>query len=187
MPTRPSKRRSPFWSFSREPFEAIAAIERLHLYAQKLDYRVSSMAKAEALLRAYLNQNLTVVEEELQRRRSLKREVLERQRRSLVEKDKRDLEKQMASYSHRMERTAVRRPGPSGNVNRQSAPLFDLSKIRFSATDLARIQIPPTLTKVEDKTLAYCFKYWNLVFDQSLNGCCFSIPGSTGPNTTIFL
>lgn len=157
----------------REPFEAIGAIERLHLYAQKLDYRVPSMAKAEALLRAYLNQNLTVVEEELQRRRSVQREALERQRRSLVEKDKRDLEKQMEAYRHRMEQTAVRRPGPVKNVHRPSAPLFDLSTIRFSATDLARIQIPPTLTKVEDKTLAYCFKYWNLVFDQSFERVLF--------------
>lgn len=157
----------------REPFEAIAAIERLHLYAQKLGYRIPSMAKAEALLRAYLNQNLTVVEEELQRRQSLKREALERQRRSLVEKDKQDLEKQMELYRQRMEGTTPRRPGPSKTVRPPSSPLFDLSAIRFSATDLARIQIPPTLTKVEDKTLAYCFKYWNLVFDQSFERVLF--------------
>jgi len=44
---------------------------------------------------------------------------------------------------------------------------FDLSHIRFSAEELARIEIPARLTRKEDRVLAFCYKYWNLVGDPS--------------------
>jgi hypothetical protein len=43
--------------------------------------------------------------------------------------------------------------------------LIDLSKIRFSPEDVAKIIINPTVTRKEDKILAYCYKYWLCVND----------------------
>lgn len=44
---------------------------------------------------------------------------------------------------------------------------FDLSRIEFDAADVARIEIPKTLERDEDKTLAYCHKYWLRVDDPA--------------------
>ncbi|MDR1443973.1 MAG: hypothetical protein LBI94_03745 [Treponema sp.] len=43
----------------------------------------------------------------------------------------------------------------------------DFSTVTFSDEDLARIEIPSRFTRVEDKTLIYCMKYWNLVNDAA--------------------
>ncbi len=37
---------------------------------------------------------------------------------------------------------------------------FDLGKIEFDKSDIARIEIPANLVRDEDKVLAYCHKYW---------------------------
>lgn len=50
---------------------------------------------------------------------------------------------------------------------------FDLSKIKFSAQDRARVEILPSLTRREDKVLAYCWKYWDLVKDPGFERLCF--------------
>lgn len=42
----------------------------------------------------------------------------------------------------------------------QERNFFDLSRIEFDAADVARIEIPAGLEKDEDRTLAYCHKYW---------------------------
>ncbi|HOX91430.1 MAG TPA: hypothetical protein PLC54_00805 [Spirochaetales bacterium] len=44
---------------------------------------------------------------------------------------------------------------------------FDLSRIEFDAADVARIEIPVGLERDEDKTLAYCHKYWLRVDDPA--------------------
>lgn len=43
--------------------------------------------------------------------------------------------------------------------------IFDLSKIEFEKADIARIEIPAGLERDEDRTLAFCHKYWHLVHD----------------------
>jgi hypothetical protein len=50
---------------------------------------------------------------------------------------------------------------------------FDLSKIAFSEEDVASIEIPATLESKEDKTLAFCFKYWNRVSDHGFERLVF--------------
>lgn len=45
-------------------------------------------------------------------------------------------------------------------LSREEKNFFDLSRIEFDADDVARIEIPAGLERDEDKTLAYCHKYW---------------------------
>ncbi len=156
----------------RDRFEAVAALERYSRYSRRLDYCVEALSAAEALVRAYVTESLSVLEDERRRREERKRLARDEERRRLVERDKSDLEE-----GRRKRRSAAaasplpRRPAPQRRPT--PAPVIDLSSIRFSAADLARIQIPPTLTKVEDKTLAYCFKYWNLVADAAFERVLF--------------
>jgi len=50
---------------------------------------------------------------------------------------------------------------------------FDPSKIRFTAEERARVEIPAALTRREDKVLAYCAKYWNLARDPAFERTVF--------------
>ena len=159
-----------------ERFEAIAAIERLRRYADRIPYCERTMATAEDLVRAYLNESLDVVQAERSRRQAERQRTAAAHRRALVEQDKRDLERELRSMRNKKAEqghaAAARRP-----AERQSAPrvaaILDLSLLRFSAADLVRIQIPPKLTTIEDKTLAFCFKYWNLVGDAAFERVLF--------------
>ncbi len=56
---------------------------------------------------------------------------------------------------------------------RARQPAFDLTNIQFNPQDLARIQIPPAITRTEDIVIAYCLKYWNLVFDAAFEKTVF--------------
>jgi hypothetical protein len=57
---------------------------------------------------------------------------------------------------------------------RESAPAaIDFSAVVFSGEDLKRIEIPPGLSRIEDQTLAYCAKYWNLIDDVSFEQILF--------------
>lgn len=46
------------------------------------------------------------------------------------------------------------------NQEESKKNFFDLSKIEFDKSDIARIEIPNNLARDEDKVLAYCHKYW---------------------------
>jgi len=164
----------------RERFEAVMAIERLHRYAERLRYCEKSMAKAEALIRAYVTESLSIVEEERQRRREAEARSQAEERRRLVAQDKAELLKQQRMRSLKERQKALQeaqrhtRLQKSAGVKAQPPQVhIDLNAIRFSAADLARIQIPPTLTRIEDKTLAFCFKYWNLVHDSAFERILF--------------
>ncbi len=164
----------------RERFEAVMAIERLHRYAQHLRYCEKSMAKAEALIRAYVTESLSVVEEERQRRKALQEQAQAAERRRLVAQDKAELLKQRSlAEKQRRQRALKETPRnsalhkPNANAAQKTQVYIDLNAIRFSAADVARIQIPPTLTRIEDKTLAFCFKYWNLVHDSAFERILF--------------
>lgn len=56
---------------------------------------------------------------------------------------------------------------------RAQQPAFDLTSIRFTPQDLARIQIPAQISRTEDVVIAYCLKYWNLVFDAAFEKTVF--------------
>lgn len=161
----------------RERFEAIAVVERLRRYADRIRYCERAMAIAEDLVRAYLNESLDVVEAERTRRKAEHARAAAQRRRALVERDRADLERGIHEATRRMKeneraKASARRRTEGPAPARMSAAL-DLSRIRFSAADLTRIQIPPTLTKMEDKTLAFCFKYWNLVGDAAFERVLF--------------
>lgn len=47
------------------------------------------------------------------------------------------------------------------------------SSVTFTPADLSRIEISPSINRVEDQTLAYCFKYWNLVGDSAFERILF--------------
>ncbi|QQO09751.1 hypothetical protein [Breznakiella homolactica] len=139
----------------KEKFEAVSGIERYSRYAQSLNYRVKSMAKAVELVRAYVTETLGVVQEELRRRRKQEALDAERERRQLLRQDR-------ESY------LLQRKNGPGANH-----PFIDFSAIEFSPEDLKRIEISPDITGIEDQTLAYCYKYWNLVADPAFERILF--------------
>jgi hypothetical protein len=130
-----------------DPYEAVAGVERYHRYALALGLKEKSVARAVDLVRAYLLQSLPVVEEERRRREERRFREMERERKRLVKED-------WASYLK-----------PQTPVSRE--PMLDLSRVSFSAADLRRVEIPGNLVKIEDQTLAYCIKYWNLTEDSA--------------------
>lgn len=159
-----------------EQFAAIAAVERFRRYADALSFQKKHLERAEELVRAYLTERLDVVEIERARRREEQERAAAERRSALVERDKADTLRQMDEASRlRARREAEdRRPRrTAGPQAARAAAALDLSTLRFSAQDLARIQIPPTLTKIEDRTLAFCFKYWNLVGDEAFERVLF--------------
>ena len=136
----------------KERYEAIDGIDRYARYAGALNIRARSVAKAAGLVRAYLTQSLTVVEEERRRREMLERQELRRERKRLVKMD-------WENYRWQ------KRYG--------SLPLIDFSSVVFSPADLLRIEIPRSLARLEDQTLAYCVKYWNLTEDAAFERTLF--------------
>jgi hypothetical protein len=124
----------------KEKFEAVAGIERYHRYAEHLSFRVKSTYKAAELVRAYLTESLSIVEDERRRKQKLehKNKMMEQNR--LAQAD-------WESYEYQKKYGA-------------QYPLVNLSSIVFSQEDLRRIEIPKNITALEDQTLAYCMKYW---------------------------
>ncbi|MDR3336524.1 MAG: hypothetical protein LBT16_04900 [Treponema sp.] len=133
-----------------ERYEAMAIMERLLRYSRALNLRTESMSRATELIRSYLSESLAVVDEERRRRENVHQRALVQQR-QLVQM------------------------GMSGiTIKNKSAQIGDLmSAIMFSKTDLARIEIPKSITRIEDQTLAYCAKYWNLVGDHAFGRILF--------------
>ncbi len=124
----------------KERFEAIAGIERYYRYAQHLNFRVKSAFKASELVRAYLTESLSVVEEERRRRRDLNSRAKAMENERLVRAD-------WENYEYQKKYGA-------------QYPLISLSSIDFSREDLERIEISKEISNLEDQTLAYCIKYW---------------------------
>ena len=56
---------------------------------------------------------------------------------------------------------------------RNAQASFDLSKVVFNPTEVARIMIPKTIIRTEDIVIAYCLKYWNLTFDIAFEKTIF--------------
>jgi hypothetical protein len=151
-------------------YEAMSAMERYQRYAAALDLRERSVAKANELVQAYLTDNLSVVKEERQRRSEAEHYAREQERQRLIRADYdtylSQKEKTAGQSGRKDERRSVSRPAA------RKAPLIDLSSIVFSQQDLARIEIPP-LRRVEDQTLAYCVKYWNMIYDSAFERILF--------------
>ncbi|MDR1748058.1 MAG: hypothetical protein LBR47_03275 [Spirochaetaceae bacterium] len=50
---------------------------------------------------------------------------------------------------------------------RQKNTISDFSSIQISAQDVAAIRIAPSISRTEDKVIAYCIKYWNRTSDEA--------------------
>ncbi|MDR3173251.1 MAG: hypothetical protein LBU19_03285, partial [Treponema sp.] len=73
-----------------------------------------------------------------------------------------------------LEKERRRRQQEQSRREKQTAPaLIDFSAVVFSKEDLERIEIPSDLSRIEDQTLAYCAKYWNLIDDVSFEQILF--------------
>jgi hypothetical protein len=59
---------------------------------------------------------------------------------------------------------------------------FDPSRIRFSAEDRSRVEIPASLRRREDRVLVFCAKYWNQVRDPSFDRLAFLYSRKYGTN-----
>jgi hypothetical protein len=138
----------------KDRYEAVGGIERLSRYAQALNFHEKAMVQAADLVRSYLTDSLSVVEEEIRRRETSRRKAAEAERQRLVKED-------WASYIWQ------KKHGASRNA------LIDLSAVVFSPADLVRIEIPKTLARIEDQVLAYCVKYWNLINDVAFERILF--------------
>jgi len=136
----------------QERYEAVAGMDRYARYANALNLRVKSITKANELVRAYLTDTLSIVEEERRRRSDAQRRAEDMERQRLVQAD-------WDSYYY--QKKFGFRPG-----------LLDLSTVAFSDEDLARIEIP-NYSRVEDQILSYCFKYWNVVDDPAFERILF--------------
>jgi hypothetical protein len=135
-----------------ERYEAVAGMERFLRYATALELKVKSIARATELVRAYLTDTLSVVEEERRRRTDAQRQMREAELQRLVQAD-------WDSYYYQ-KKFGVH------------TPLIDFSAVVFSADDLARIEIPP-FRRVEDQILGYCIKYWNAMNDPAFERILF--------------
>jgi hypothetical protein len=134
----------------QDKYAAISMTERYYEYARVLKFETKRIGKAASLIRSYLDQSLGVLGNEIRRRENKKRQDAERERRRRLMEDWQDYEWQ----KHH-------------GIKAESLPSLDLSAVVFSPQDLARIEIPSIFTRLEDKTLAYCLKYWHMVNDDA--------------------
>jgi hypothetical protein len=135
-------------------YEAVAGMERLFRYSRALNLHVRPMTQAADLVRAYLTDSLSVVEEEMRRLEDMQRREREQEERRLVRADWQNYLWQKKHGS-------------------QGRSMIDLSAVVFSPGDLARIEIPGHLKRIEDQVLAYCVKYWNLINDAAFERILF--------------
>ncbi|MDR2020722.1 MAG: hypothetical protein LBQ14_08170 [Treponema sp.] len=153
----------------RGRYEAVAGMERLFRYSRALDLQVRSMTQAADLVRAYLTDSLSVVEEEMRRLEDIQRREREQEQRRLVRAD-------WQNYLWQKKHGALGRS------------MIDLSAVVFSPEDLARIEIPGHLKRIEDQVLAYCVKYWNLINDAAFERILFLYSRKYGSkNYDVFL
>ncbi len=154
-----------------EDEEATAFLARYMSFSAILAHRVPEMDKARRLVDEYLAMSRADTPSEYdfiarsaaleaRRRESAAREARGRSQAPVVER---------YDFIARSEALEEKRKKEAEAKSR----FFDLSKIKFSAQDKARLEIPPSLTRREDKVLAYCWKYWDLVKDPGFERLCF--------------
>ncbi|GHT77784.1 hypothetical protein FACS1894130_03280 [Spirochaetia bacterium] len=136
----------------RERYEAMALLERLLRYAQVLNLRPQSVDKGTELLRAYLNDSISIVEAERRRRDNAQLQTISQERQRLAQAD-------WETYG--------------GQKGEGSGDSIGLSSVAFSPAELAQIEIPKAIARLEDKTLAYCAKYWYHIDDPAFDRILF--------------
>ncbi|MDR1175541.1 MAG: hypothetical protein LBK83_08750 [Treponema sp.] len=152
----------------RERYEAVEGMDRFSRYADALEFHQKSIFRASELIRSYLNQSLSVVEDERRRQEKLRLREEEQKRRRLVKEDWESYQRQKL-YGF-------------------SGPVIDFSRVVFSPADLARIEIPSRFSSLEDQTLAFCVKYWNFINDLAFERILFLYSRKFGKkNYDVFL
>ncbi|MDR1446333.1 MAG: hypothetical protein LBI90_05490 [Treponema sp.] len=152
----------------RERYEAVEGMDRFSRYADALEFHQKSIFRASELIRSYLNQSLSVIEDERRRQERLRLREEKRKRQRLVKED-------WESYRRQ-------------KLYGFSGPAIDFSRVVFSPADLARIEIPSRFSSLEDQTLAFCVKYWNFINDSAFERILFLYSRKFGKkNYDVFL
>ena len=165
---------SPGPAAARESGEAaLALIERYETFARLLRYREAPTARAAELVREYLAMAKSEAAGEYDfvarsaaledRRRAARRDYSSSGGRASLS---RSATPDFIASSLRLE--ARRKEAARGRSR-----YFDLSRIKFSATDRARIEIPDSIKRREDRILAYCWRYWKPALDPTFERSVF--------------
>lgn len=152
--------------------EALAFLDRYESLARLLSYREGEMERAQSLVREYLamakadspaEYDFIARSEAIEERRreaEARRRASEGQRRNVRENY--DFIAASQALEARKKKEAESR-----------SRFFDLSRIEFSAVERARIEISPSIVRREDRVLAFCWKYWELVTDPGFERLVF--------------
>ncbi len=150
--------------------DALLFLDRYESLALLLRHRAAEMERAQRLLREYVA--MTKADSPSEYDFIARSEALEARRREAEARTgraatgKKETNYDFIAGSEALE--ARRR-----HEEEARSRFFDLSRIRFSDEDRARIEIPQAITRKEDRVLAFCWKYWELVGDQGFERMVF--------------
>jgi hypothetical protein len=155
--------------------DAEAFIDRYAGLARLIGYRDGEMGKAQELVREYLAMAKSEAPSEYD---FIARSEAIEERRRTAEAARRSREPRRNGQAEESYDFVARSAANAANeAKRKEAEarsrFFDLSRISFSEVDRSRIEIPPSVTRREDKVLAYCWKYWELVTDPGFERLVF--------------
>jgi hypothetical protein len=152
--------------------DAQAFLERYESLARLLQYRAAEMERAVGLVREYLAMARSDSPAEydfIARSQAIeekRREAAARERARRGQVQGREERYDFVAGSEALEEQKKKEA-------RERARYFDLSRIQFSAVDRGRIEILPSIVRKEDKVLAFCWKYWETVYDPGFERLIF--------------
>jgi hypothetical protein len=154
-----------------ETEKALALLERYDRFARALDYRSSLVRRAFDLVREYdaVSRADSPADYDFVARSAAieeRRHSETRQASRGASNADRDEAWDFVSKSAELERH--RR-----EADKRKGGYFDASRITFSDAEKARVEIPPSLTRREDRVLAFCAKYWPLAGDAAFERMVF--------------
>jgi len=158
--------------FGGDSERAIPSLEEHAAYARILGHRAPEIERALALVREYdaVSRSDSPADYDFVARSA----ALEDRRRSSADRERgggarpRDEAYDFVARSAEADERRRRR-----EEERSRTRYFDPSKIRFSAEERARVEIPKALSRREDKVIAYCAKYWGGLRDPSFERMVF--------------
>jgi hypothetical protein len=170
--------------------EVLAFLDRYVSLSRLLRYRAGEMEKARELVGEYLAMARADTPAEydfIARSKAIEEKRREEERRKAASRPGAGREGGREAPSVDF----IERSGRLEEAKRLAAKdkrrYFDLSRIEFSAVDRARIEIPANIQRREDKVLAFCWKYWELVADPGFGRLVFLYSKKYGtPHYAIF-
>lgn len=165
---------------SRIPVKDEAAVKYLDGYAQlshTLNYRADLVSRARDLVSEYVAMagSEEAGETDFMARAAAieeKRQAEEARRRAaragvIYSTDKNE------GYDFVAQSEAHEKSRREAEEREAKAHYFDLSRVKFSPEDKAKVEIDSRIQRKEDKVLAYCWKYWDLVRDPAFERIVF--------------